>query len=66
MVENGISSIDGRTVVGAGVIGDFADSLDASAEVSTVVNNYAANSLTVNNEYSVDLSAIAGLTSDPY
>lgn len=65
MVEHGIVSDNGQTLVGAGVIGDFGDGLEVSPQ--TTVNNYAANNLTVNNDYSVidAFDARARRTIDP-
>lgn len=46
MVGHGIASADGMTLVGPGIIGDFSDGVKAS--VPLTVNNYAANTMTIN------------------
>lgn len=51
MVDNQVSAVDGQTVVAGGILGSTGDKLSVDAAARTVVNNYAANSQTVNNKY---------------
>lgn len=54
MVDHGVSgNSEVGVTAGAGVIGDFATDYALSLKASSVVNNYAGNTLNVNNEYSV-------------